>query len=82
MRVTAADLDRFGIIDELIPELVPANEAPRDTIHTVGDRIAVHLAELCDRFNPDDDASIAAMLDRRYNKFRKIGAWSETGAVE
>jgi acetyl-CoA carboxylase carboxyl transferase subunit alpha len=82
MRVTAADLDRFGIIDELIPELVPANEAPRDTIHTVGDRIAVHLAELCDGFNPDDDASIAAMLDRRYNKFRKIGAWSETGAVD
>src|SRR3990170_1620761 len=30
MRVTAADLARFGIVDEVIPEPVPANEAPRD----------------------------------------------------
>jgi acetyl-CoA carboxylase carboxyl transferase subunit alpha len=82
MRVTAADLDRFGIIDELIPELVPANEAPRDTIHTVGDRIAAHLHELCAEFDAGDDASIATMLDRRYNKFRTIGAWSEIGTVE
>jgi acetyl-CoA carboxylase carboxyl transferase subunit alpha len=82
MRVTAADLNRFGIIDELIPEVVPANEAPRDTIHTVGDRIAAHLNELCAVFGRDDDASITAMLDRRYNKFRKIGAWSETGTAD
>ena len=82
MRVTAADMDRFGIIDELIPELVPANEAPRDTIHTVGDRISAHLNDLCADFDADDDASIASMLDRRYNKFRKIGSWSETGKVD
>lgn len=81
MRVTAADLERFGIIDELIPELVPANEAPRDTIHTVGDRIAAHLDELCAALVPGDEVSITAMLDRRYDKFRKIGAWSETGVT-
>jgi len=79
MRVTAADLDRFGIIDELIPEPVPAHEAPRDTIHTVGDRIAVHLDELGAAFDPDDEAGMTAMLDRRYEKFRTIGAWSEIG---
>ena len=80
MRVTAADLERFGIIDELIPELVPAHEAPRDTIYTVGDRISAHLNDLLAAYEPDDEQSIAAMLDRRYNKFRKIGAWSETGS--
>lgn len=82
MRVTAADLERFGIIDELIPEIVPAHEAPRDTIHTVGDRIASHLDELCASFGPDNDAEIDGMLERRYDKFREIGAWSETGSTE
>lgn len=82
MRVTAADLDRFGIIDELIPEPVPAHEAPRDTIQTVGDRIATHLDALCAAFDPDDDAGVQDLLSRRYNKFRKIGAWSEVGAEQ
>jgi acetyl-CoA carboxylase alpha subunit len=77
MRVTAAGLDRFGIIDELIPEPVPAHEAPRETIHTVGDRIAAHLDELCASFDPDDATGLAALLDRRYDKFRQIGAWTE-----
>lgn len=77
MRVTAADLDRFGIIDELIAEPVPAHEAPRDTIHTVGDRIAAHLDELCENFDPDNDKGVRKLLDRRYEKFRQIGAWSE-----
>jgi acetyl-CoA carboxylase carboxyl transferase subunit alpha len=81
MRVTAADLDRFGIIDELIPEPVPAHEAPRDTIHTVGDRIAFHLDRLCASFDPDDDTGIQGLLDRRYSNFRRIGAWSETGTA-
>lgn len=79
MRVTAADLDRFGMIDELIPEPVPAHEAPRDTVHTVGDRIAAHLDELCEAFDPADEQTITSMLDARYDKFRRIGAWSETG---
>lgn len=82
MRVTATDLDRFGMIDELIPEPVPAHESPRDTIHTVGDRIAAHLDELCAGFDLEDDTSITSMLDRRYDKFRRIGAWSETGTAE
>lgn len=82
MRVTAADVERFGIIDELIPEIIPAHEAPRDTIHTVGDRIAAHLDGLCASFDPDDQARITELLDQRYAKFRKIGAWSETGSIE
>ncbi|HWV24424.1 MAG TPA: acetyl-CoA carboxylase carboxyltransferase subunit alpha [Thermomicrobiales bacterium] len=79
MRVTAADLERFGIIDELIPELVPAHEAPRDTIQTVGNRIAAHLDDLCANLVPSSNENIDELLDRRYDKFRVIGAWSEDG---
>ncbi len=77
MRVTAADLDRFGIIDELIREIVPAHQAPRETIATVGDRIAAHLGSLLEWFDPDDPAKVDRLLTERYDKFRRIGAWHE-----
>lgn len=77
MRVTAADLQRFGIIDELIAEPVPAHEAPGATIRAVGDRIEAHLSELVSALDSSDPASIDSLLDRRYEKFRVIGAWHE-----
>jgi len=77
MRVTAADLDRFGIIDELIPEPVPAHEAPRETIAAVGARIASHLDDLLAAYDAQDPASVEALLQARYEKFRVIGAWHE-----
>jgi acetyl-CoA carboxylase carboxyl transferase subunit alpha len=77
MRVTAADLDRFGMIDELIAEAVPAHLAPRETVAVVGDRIAAHLDELLAGWDPDDAASLERLLANRYDKFRRIGAWHE-----
>jgi acetyl-CoA carboxylase carboxyl transferase subunit alpha len=77
MRVTAGDLQRFGIIDELIAEPVPAHEAPRDTIVTVGDRIAAHLDLLLGEFDMSEPASVESLLNQRYAKFRRIGAWHE-----
>jgi len=77
MRLTAADLQRFGIIDELIPEPVPAHDAPRETIATVGDRIAEHLDDLLETFDPADEPSVERLLAGRYDKFRQIGAWHE-----
>jgi len=77
MRLTAADLERFGIIDELIAEPVPAHEAPRETISAVGLRIAAHLHELRDRFDVNDPESMERLLQERYTRFRKIGAWHE-----
>lgn len=77
MRITAADLERFGITDEVIREAIPAHEARRDTILTVGDRIAWHLDALLAQIDPTDPASLQAMLDRRYQKFRAIGAFGE-----
>lgn len=76
MRVTAADLQRFGMIEELIAEPIPAHEAPRDTIQTVGERIEYHLCELLETWSADDDNAITTMLDKRYQKFRVIGAWT------
>lgn len=76
MRITAADLDRFGMIEELIAEPIPAHEAPRDTIQTVGERIEAHLSELLESWSPTDEAAIKQMLDKRYDKFRFIGAWT------
>ena len=76
MRITAADLQRFGMIEELIAEPIPAHEAPRDTIQTVGERIDAHLSELMESWSFDDEAAIRQMLDKRYDKFRVIGAWT------
>jgi acetyl-CoA carboxylase carboxyl transferase subunit alpha len=75
MRITAADLDRFGMIDELIPEPVPAHQAPQDTIRLVGDRIATHLNELTARFQAGNAHQIEALLEARHEKFRRIGAF-------
>ncbi len=76
MRITAGDMQRFGMIDELIPEPLPAHEAPRDTILTVGGRIEAHLNQVIARWDKDNDASIQQMLDKRYQKYRTIGAWT------
>lgn len=76
MRVTAADLQRFGMIDELIAEPIPAHEAPRDTIKTVGVRIEHHLNEVISAWDKDDTKAIDAMLDKRYQKYRVMGAWT------
>ncbi len=78
MRVTAADCLRFGIIDEVVPEPVPAHEAPREVIARVGDHIARALSEVQGNRDLATDDGIAAMLDARYDKFRKIGAWQDS----
>ncbi|HEY8447217.1 MAG TPA: acetyl-CoA carboxylase carboxyltransferase subunit alpha [Thermomicrobiales bacterium] len=79
MRITAADLHRFGIIDEIIPEHVPAHERPREVIHAVGDALTRHLNELSALVATH---GIDHLLDLRYAKFRRIGAWRECAAAE
>lgn len=78
MRVTADDSFRFGIADEVILEPTPAHEAPREVIASVGDHIARHLDEVMTAWDITDEAGIAAMLDARNQKFRRIGAWRDT----
>lgn len=80
MRVNAADLLEFGLLDEVIPEASPAHEDPQTIVSTTGDAIERHLIELEDLFkrNPSGER---ALLEARYNKYRSIGAWQEAQAV-
>jgi acetyl-CoA carboxylase carboxyl transferase subunit alpha len=77
MRITAADLAGFGIVDEIVPEPVPAHEQPRDTILATGRVMARHLRELIATFPGRDAAGVASLREARFRKFRRIGAWHE-----
>ena len=69
MKLTAQDLFRLGLIEEVIPE--PQGGAHRDhaaTARLVGSAVERHLAELT-------AMSTAELLDRRYAKFRACGEW-------
>jgi acetyl-CoA carboxylase carboxyl transferase subunit alpha len=68
LRLTSDDLREFGIVDEVIPE--PLGGAHRDapgTIAAVLDAVDAALETL-------EESSIHTLLDRRYAKFRRIGA--------
>lgn len=75
LRFTAADLLEFGIVDEIIPEARPAHEEPGTTIHQVGDAVERHLLELLPSMG--SNAAIQQMLETRYDKYRRIGRWTE-----
>ena len=67
MKITAQDLLRFGIIDEIIREpLGGAHRAPQDAIHAAGDAIASALAEF-------EGMSRDEVLQHRRAKFLAIG---------
>ncbi|MDQ3614416.1 MAG: acetyl-CoA carboxylase carboxyltransferase subunit alpha [Chloroflexota bacterium] len=78
MRITAADVLRFGIADDVIPEPTPAHEAPREVIASVGERIDQHLNDVLDRWDISTDEGVTGMLEARAQKFRKIGAWRDS----
>lgn len=71
LKITAADLEAMGIIDEIIPE--PLEGAHRNTAQVyraVGERLYVHLKELL-------SLDIQDILNRRYERLRKIGVHDE-----
>ncbi|MFT4037539.1 MAG: acetyl-CoA carboxylase carboxyltransferase subunit alpha [Thermomicrobiales bacterium] len=77
MRITAADLAGFGIVDEVIPEATPAHENPRAAIRATGAAIGRHLETLLASFPRDDAAALDALRRARHERFRRIGAWRE-----
>ena len=81
MRITGADLKRLGIIDEIIPETVPAHEDPQATMGAAGEAIVRHLDDLADRFPLSSPGSIERMRAERYARFRNIGAWRESSPL-
>lgn len=75
LKLTAQDLQALGIIDEILPE--PVGGAHRDTeavFSTVRDALSRHLQAL--REVPRE-----ALLDQRYEKYRRIGRVVETLAA-
>lgn len=71
LRLTARDLYRFGVIDEVVSEPVGgAHRNPRRAGEVLERSIARHLDEL-------KGQSLASLLARRYEKFRRIGRYLE-----
>ncbi len=71
LRLTSEDLFEFGIVDEVIPEpLGGAHREPAQVIDAVLKADSRALAALT-KLNVDE------LVDRRYEKYRKIGAHEE-----
>jgi len=71
LKFTAKDLLALGIVDELIPEPIGgAHRNPEEMSARIGKKISRYLNELSP-FSKDE------LLQRRYEKFRKIGEWEE-----
>ncbi len=75
MRITAADLYSFGIVDEIVPEPVPAHESPQATIAAAGETLARHFADLMRLV--DQASGIDRLMELRYEKYRRMGVWEE-----
>jgi len=67
MKITAADLKKFGVVDRIIPE--PVGGAHRDH-KAAGDAVRVAMSESLSVLR---SFSVKELLDRRYAKFRNIG---------
>jgi acetyl-CoA carboxylase carboxyl transferase subunit alpha len=71
MRLTAPDLLELGLVDGIIPEpLGGAHTDPAETCRRVGDVLERSLAEL-------ERLPVAELLEARYRKFRRMGAFEE-----
>jgi acetyl-CoA carboxylase carboxyl transferase subunit alpha len=67
LKLTARDLKRLGIIDEVVAEPIGgAHRNPAEMFRRVRERLESHFAELS-QLSTDD------LLSRRYEKFRKMG---------
>jgi acetyl-CoA carboxylase carboxyl transferase subunit alpha len=73
LKITAPHLKEFGIIDEIVPE-------PEGGAHTDVEASASFLGKVLDRALRDlARLPIPELLDQRYEKFRRMGQFFETG---
>jgi acetyl-CoA carboxylase carboxyl transferase subunit alpha len=76
MKMTAPDLQRLGIVDEVVPEAPGGAHRDFDlTAGNLGAALRRHLAELR-ALTPE------RLVDLRYDKFRQMGAFVESGDSE
>jgi acetyl-CoA carboxylase carboxyl transferase subunit alpha len=71
MKITAPDLKKFGLIDRIIPE--PAGGAHRDH-KAAADSLKTALVET---LSPLLSMPVPKLLERRYRKFRDMGAFKK-----
>jgi len=73
LKITAPDLLKLGIIDDIIPEPSGGNHwAPRQAAETLKAALLRHLGEL-------QTLSETELTDQRYTKFRSMGRFLEAG---
>jgi acetyl-CoA carboxylase carboxyl transferase subunit alpha len=73
MKMTATDLVRLGVVDEIVPEATGGAHRDHDvTARSLGDALRRHLAALL-------VMSPADLRADRYQKFRHMGAFVESG---
>ena len=71
LNLTASDLTRLKIADDVVPEpLGGAHQNPAETAENLGDALHKHLTDL-------DALTIEERMQDRYDKFRNIGVFSE-----
>jgi acetyl-CoA carboxylase carboxyl transferase subunit alpha len=76
LRLTAKDLKRLGVIDDVIPEpLGGAQRDPREMAATLKSYLLRYLREL-------SPMPIDTLLDGRYGKFRAMGVFDDGPAGE
>src|SRR5947207_12904833 len=69
LRLTAEELHRLGIVDQVIKE-------PKGSAHTSHDEAAALLdSALCAKLAESESTGIQERLSRRYQKLRKFGQW-------
>jgi acetyl-CoA carboxylase carboxyl transferase subunit alpha len=75
LKITAPDLKEFGIIDEIVPE-------PEGGAHLDHEASAALLGRVLDNALRDlSRLTIAELLDRRYEKFRRMGQFFEAARI-
>lgn len=80
MRITAADLSRFGIIDEVVSEPLPAHDDAQSAIAAVGLAVRRLLHELAADYPASDPQAADRLRATRYERFRRIGAWRDSAS--
>ena len=78
LRLTAAELKKFGLVDEIIPEAAGWKIGSFNSNSSDPERISKTLRErlvkIIQNLNKSD---VSTLLEKRFLKFRKMGEWSE-----
>ena len=80
MRITGPESGIFGVIDDIVPESIPAHEDPLSAIDAVGAAIERHLTDLETTYGTGDTVDLPHLLADRYTKYRNVGQWIEEPA--